>query len=222
MIAADARTRFTAEDVTLLEDALVATASLLHDSAADVLNRLGVDDILDDANVTTFLIGCPVPGPSPSLLFYVLARQALRNHGIDDRRVADYCAALMREFGLRRRAQRITSIDDQEHGTMVEIMEDLHRSGGPRRFRIMVHLGEYALWLAGLFPDRIEAQRTRRGGPTLTYYDALGYRGYAAASDHALADRSGLADVYRLTAEQFPVVRRSLTAVKNRLALRAA
>ena len=62
----------------------------------------------------------------------------------------------------------------------------------------------FALWLAGLFPDYIAARHIRKGGPDVTYYDALGRRGFALASDHTLADRYGLDGVLRTAADRFP------------------
>ena len=81
----------------------------------------------------------------------------------------------------------------------------------------MAHLGNYALWLAGLFPDYIAARRVRKGGPDLTYYDSLGRRGFGLASDHVLADQYGLGDVFRLAAERFPVVRGALNGLSDRV-----
>jgi len=43
-----------------------------------------------------------------------------------------------------------------------------------------VHLGNYSLWLAGLFPDYIAARRSRKGGPDLPYYDELGRQDFAS------------------------------------------
>jgi hypothetical protein len=94
---------------------------------------------------------------------------------------------------------------------------DLEASEGERRFRVMVHLGNYALWLAGLFPDYIAARHLRKGGPDVTYYDALGRRGFGLASDHALADRYGLDAVLRTAAERFPSVRGALNGLSDRV-----
>jgi hypothetical protein len=94
---------------------------------------------------------------------------------------------------------------------------DLEASEGERRFRVMVHLGNYALWLAGLFPDYIAARHLRKGGPDVGYYDALGRRGFGLASDHALADRYGLDGVLRTAAERFPSVRGALNGLSDRV-----
>ena len=70
-----------------------------------------------------------------------------------------------------------------------------------------MHLGNYSLWLAGLFPDYVAARRSRRGGPDLPYYDELGRQGYQLASEHRLAERFGVAGIYRAAAERFPTLR---------------
>ena len=81
----------------------------------------------------------------------------------------------------------------------------------------MLHLGNYALWLAGLYPDYIAARHIRKGGPDVTYYDALGRRGFALASDHTLADRYGLDGVLRTAAERFPSLRSALNGLSDRV-----
>ena len=116
-------------------------------------------------------------------------------------------SALLLDFGQRDRAWRIDWHDDQQHRYLVDILADLETSAGDRRFRVMLHLGNYALWLAGLFPDYIAARHLRKAGPDVTYYDTLGRRGFGMASDHALASEYGLGDVLRTAAERFPSVR---------------
>lgn len=206
MIQPDARSRFTADDVAFV---LRCTPGARRTE--------GLDERLDRPELAEQLAAEPVPGPSPSLFFYVLVRQALRDHGIEDRRVADYCAALLREFGLRDRAERVAPIDDHRHRYLVDIMADAAASQGDRQFRVLVHLGNYALWIAGVFPQWISARRNRRGGPDISYYDAMGTRGFAEASDHWLASHVGLNDVYRTTADRFSDVRLALNDLSGRL-----
>lgn len=221
MIAPDTRGRFTDEDLALVLSSLARATGTPEELVERWIAREGLDAILDQPPLVQDVLAAPLPGPSPSLLFYLLVRHAFLREGIDDRVLTDYCAALLREFGIRRRAFRVHSVDDQEHVYLVDILADLATAEDPRRYRILVHLGEYSLWLGGLFPDRIEAGR-RRGAPDLSYYEELGHRGYAAASDHRLADRAGLAGIYRTAAERFGDLRRALAAVGAQLALRAA
>lgn len=177
----------------------------------------GLDAVLDRRDTAYDLLHATLPGPSPSLLFYVLVRHSLLDVGIEDRTVADYFAAVVREFGVRQRSTRVDDVDDQDHHYLVDILADLAVSTGDRQFKVSVHLGNYALWLSGLFPERIAARRLRRGGPDLDYYESLGGRGYAEASEHRLAERNGLEDVLRIAAEQAHQIRIALNRVSDQL-----
>src|SRR5256885_7401410 len=110
--------------------------------------------------------------PSPPLFAYVAVRHALRAAAVDDRELADYLAALLLEFGDHDRHARIRRADDESYSYLVDIVEDLTEldDAGERGLLLRVHLGNYSLWFAGLFPDYIEARRTRKGGPDLPYY----------------------------------------------------
>ena len=204
MINPDARSRITSEDLRLL----------------GVRVDTDLDALLDRRDVAAYLLRAAMPGPSPSLLFYVLVRQSLLEVGVEDREVADYFAAVLREFGARQRATRVDTVDDQDHRYLVDILADLGTATGERQFKVSVHLGNYAIWLSGVFPERIAAQQLRRGGPDLTYYEHLGGRGYAEAAEHRLAERSGLDDVLRTAADRVRDVRVALNRVSAQLDLR--
>jgi len=209
VIRADARSRITPRDLELLASRPGRMAS-----------SGGLDAVLDRRDTAYDLLHATLPGPSPSLLFYVLVRHSLLDVGIEDRTVADYFAAVVREFGVRQRSTRVDDVDDQDHHYLVDILADLAVSTGDRQFKVSVHLGNYALWLSGLFPERIAARRLRRGGPDLDYYESLGGRGYAEASEHRLAERNGLEDVLRIAAEQAHQIRIALNRVSDQLVFR--
>ena len=210
MITADARSRITPNDLDLLASCLGSQS-----------RAVSLDAVLDRREVASYLLSTGMPGPSPSLLFYVLVRHSLLDVGVDDPTVADYFAALLREFGYRGRATRVDDVDDQDHRYLVDILADLSASSGVRQFKVSVHLGNYALWMAGLFPERVAAQRIRRGGPDLSYYEDMGGRGYAEASEHQLAEGSGLEDVLRTAADRVHDVRIALNRVSAQLDLRS-
>ncbi len=178
----------------------------------------GPDALLDTPELLERLLEVrTILVPSETLFFYVLVRHTLRHAGLDDRDLADYLAALVVDFGRRDRAWRVDWNDDEQHRYLVDILADLGSCEGERRFRVMAHLGNYALWLAGLFPDYIAARRLRKGGPDLAYYDTMGRRGFELASDHALAGQYGLTDVFRSAAERFPLVRSALNGMSDRV-----
>jgi hypothetical protein len=218
MIRANTRSRLTASDLQL---ALLLLSRGSAHRRASLERRLAVegpDALLDSPELAERLLAVrTLLVPSEPLFLYVLVRHALREAAIDDRDLADYLAAMLLDFGRRDRAWRVDWNDDQRHRYLVDILMDLEASNGPRRFKVMVHLGNYALWLAGLFPDYIAARHLRKAGPDLGYYDALGSRGFGLASDHELADEFGLDGVFRSAAERFPSVRTALNGVSERV-----
>lgn len=218
MILADTRGRLTAKDLQLA--VLLLSRGSAHErlSLERRLAMEGPDALLSRPELLERLLAVrTMLVPSEVLFFYVLIRHAMRQGGLDDADVADYLAAMVLEFSRRDRAFRIDWNDDQQHRYLVDIAADLEASAGDRRFKVMVHLGNYALWLAGLFPDYIAARRLRKGGPDVGYYEALGRRGFGMASDHHLADRLGLGGIFRLAAERFPALRSALNGVSDRV-----
>jgi hypothetical protein len=209
VITADARSRITPNDMALLGSCLGSPS-----------RAVPLDAVLDRREVAPFLLNAGMPGPSTSLLFYVLVRHSLLDVGVEDPTVADYFAAMLREFGQRGRATRVDEVDDQDHQYLVDILADLSASSGARQFKVSVHLGNYALWMAGIFPERVAARRIRRGGPDLSYYENLGGRGYAEACEHQLAERTGLEDVLRTAADRIHDLRVALNRVSAQLDLR--
>jgi hypothetical protein len=151
------------------------------------------------------------------LFCYVVVRCALRRAGEDDRALADYVAAILLHFGARGRAERIADSDDQTYDTMSALLDEVNDGDARRSFLVRQHLGNYALWLSGLYPDLIEQRRWRRGGPDLEYYEDMGRRGFQLAADHRLAHEHGLDTLFREVAEHFPRVRVALNEVSDTL-----
>jgi hypothetical protein len=218
MIRANTRSRLTGGDLQLVLLLLSRGSAQRRALLERRLAVEGPDALLDSPELAERLLAVrTLLVPSEPLFLYVVVRHALRQAAIDDRDLADYLAAMLLDFGRRDRAWRVDWNDDQRHRYLVDILMDLEASNGARRFKVMVHLGNYALWLAGLFPDYIAARHLRKGGPDLGYYDALGSRGFGLASDHVLADEFGLDGVFRSAAERFPSVRTALNSVSERV-----
>jgi hypothetical protein len=146
-----------------------------------------------------------------------MVRHALRRLGEDDRRLADYVAAVLMHFGMRDNAYRVSASDDQLYDSLAALLADVDDPDGRRSFLVRTHLGDYALWLSGLFPDYIEHRRWRRGGPDLDYYEEMGRRGYQLAAGHRLADEHGIATLFATAAERFGLLRAALNDVSDSL-----
>jgi hypothetical protein len=218
MILANTRGQLKPNDLQLVL-LLLSRGSATHRVVLEErLNQEGPDSLLESPDLPEALLAVrTILVPSPALFFYVMVRHALRTAEVDDRELADYLASMLLEFGRRERAYQVDWNDDQRHRYVIDILADLELSQGARRFKVMVHLGNYALWLAGLFPAYIAARQLRSGGPDLSYYDTLGRRGFELASDHALADHYNLETVFRSAAERYPEVRGALNDISERV-----
>jgi hypothetical protein len=218
MILANVRARFTRQDAQLVVALLALIESVSADALEARLREQGLDRLLDDPHLLTGLCGSPLGAAASLPLFsYVVARHALLQSGERDRVLADYAAAILLEFGLRDRAHRIADTDDEWYDTLVQLLADATGPDPRRTFLVRAHLGNYALWLAGLFPDYIEHRRWRRGGPALDYFDELGTRGFQLAAEHRVANEHGLTPLYQRAAERFAVIRVALNRVSDTL-----
>src|SRR5207245_23144 len=84
-------------------------------------------------------------------------------------------------------------------------------------FFIRVHIGNYSLFLSGVFHERIRFRAEARGFPDLRYYEGLGRTQYRVASDHRLARRYELSQVLSTLAERFGTTRLALNDIADRL-----
>ena len=218
MILANTRQTMTRDDAQL---AIRLLARLSGDEPAAIERRMadeGLDAVLDDPRLVAALLQLPAGAHASLPLFcYVMVRHALRGAGEDDRGIADYVTAIIVHFGLAGRANRIGLADDETYSTLVDLVDDVNDPDANRSFLVRTHLGNYALWLSGLFPDHIEQRRWRRGGPDLEYFEELGKRGFELAADHRLAETYGLTALYATAAERFGLLRSALNAVSDSL-----
>lgn len=218
MIRADVRSRLGRDDAQL---ALRLIARGSHSEYEELEGRLrdeGIDALLDDPRLLAALVESPRGAHASFPLFsYVVVRHALRSAGEGDATLADFVAAIVMEFGTRDAAHRIAQADDQTYDTLAELSGDVDDPDVRRSFLVRAHLGNYALWLSGLFPDYIESRKWRRGGPDLEYFEEMGRRGYKLAADHRMAAQLGLAALFALAADRFALLRIALNRVSDSL-----
>lgn len=218
MILADTRHRLTRDDAQLAARLL---ATELGEDARALESRVadeGIDVILDDPRLPGALLRQPRGAHASLALFtYVMVRHALRRAGEEDRGVADYVSAIVLNFGVRDRAHRVALTDDERYDAIVELCEDLDDPDAGRSFLVRAHLGNYALWLSGIFPDFIEQRHWRRGGPDIEYYEQMGRRGFELAADHRLAEANGMSRLYASVADHFGMLRSALNSVSDTL-----
>jgi len=218
MILANTLAQLTRRDAQLVIRLVARDDGEARARAEGRLADDGLEPLLDDPRVLEGLLRSPWgTRASLPLLCFVLVRHAMLQTGDRDRRLADYVASLVLQFGLRDRARRLRPHDDSTFETLVAIGAEAESADATRAFLARAHLGNYALWLSGLFPDHIERRSWHRGGPDLRYYEDLGQRGFRMAADHRLASEHGLSPVYEAAADRFPGLRQALNRLSDRL-----
>jgi hypothetical protein len=219
MIQPDTRRRLTRDDAQLAIRLVARTAGA--DVERELQERLaneGINAVLDHPRLPDALLHEPMAAlASLPLLTYVMTRAVLCRVGVDDRVITDYTAALVLAFGMRGRAERCDDHDDEIYDTLAAMLRDAERGDARRSYLVRAHLGNYALWLSGLFADHIEHRRWRRGGPQLEYYEEMGRRGFTMAAEHPSAREQGMAELYATIAERFVTLRLALTMFSDAL-----
>jgi hypothetical protein len=181
------------------------------------LREQGIDTLLDDVRLVRQLLHRDGISTAPApLVFYLLVRHALLARAVHDRRLADYTAAVLLEFGKQGRAYSPGG-DAGRYHYLVDILAELERARGEREFELRVHLGNFALWLAGVFPDHIADRVQRRGAPPLSYYDSMGAAGFRGAAAMPLALRHGVGELFLRAADEFASVRSALNSLSDAL-----
>ena len=98
-----------------------------------------------------------------------------------------------------------------------EMLAALQSADERTGFFIRAHIGNYSLFLSGVFPERVRFRAEVRGFPGIEYYDALGRAHFRAASDHRLARRYELAEIFNTLSERFGTTRLALNDIADRL-----
>ena len=218
MINATVRHRLTRDDAQLVARLIARDSAMPLEEIERKLADEGIDAVLDDPLLPAAMLRSGQGmWTSLPLFSYVMVRHALRRLGEEDRRLADYVAAVLMHFGMRDNAHRVSAADDQVYDSLAALLADVDDPDGRRSFLVRTHLGNYALWLSGLFPDYIEHRKWRRGGPDMEYYEEMGRKGFQLAAGHRLADEHGIATLFATAADRFGLLRAALNDVSDSL-----
>jgi hypothetical protein len=218
MILANVRQQLGRDDAQLALQLVAHGSDTELERAESALRDQGIDALLDDPRLLAGLMASRRGVRASYPLFaYAVVRHALLGVGEGDRVMADYVASILMHFGLRDRATRVGEADDEVYTTLAELIAAAESRDAKRSFLVRAHLGNYALWLSGLFPDHIEQRRWRRGGPDLDYFETMGRQGFRLAADHRLASEHGLTQLFTAAAERFPQLRLALNRISDTL-----
>jgi hypothetical protein len=217
MVRANCRARFTAADFDFIVRTLARSQSdqvSLVDLLSDVETR---DSILDHPRLVDAILNhCGHLRISSQFYFYVLARHVLQQGGIADRKLCDYVASLLETFSHASRLQ----ISDETHHIAEQYISDiliaLNRASPEQAFLLRAHIGNYSLFISGIFHPAVAGHR-RSGGPDIGFYEQVGRTNYQLVSSHAVARRCELDDVFEGLADRFRDVRLALNQLSDRL-----
>ena len=211
MILPNVRASFGPGELAYLVSVLSDTPAGRERIAARLADE-GLDRLLDDPRTLDAVMGGGVSGAPLGLVCYLIVRRALLQVDLDDRTLADYLAALLVEFN---RVDR-TAEQARNFTYLVDVIGEIAQAPETRAFELHAYLGEYSLWLSGVFPDRIVARVHRRGAPGLGYYEEMGVAGYRVAATSRRATDLGVDRLYRECAERFADLRVALNRVSDR------
>jgi hypothetical protein len=98
-----------------------------------------------------------------------------------------------------------------------DLMAQANSCAPEQAYVVRVHMANYALFLSGMFADRVHAHVQRRGAPSLSFYEAVGGSTYLSVADHPQARRTELAEIFRMLGGEFHRVRLALNNLADTL-----
>lgn len=216
MIRANCREKFTAEDFSFIVETL----------SRDTKNKVALTKLLTDEETRDAVLDHEIlfqkvrekkgfSKISPYLYFYILTRRAFLEYKIDNRNITDYVASMLAEFCSIKRAYSISHYHTKAYYYLTDMMIDFLDASSLEAFLIRSHMGNYALFLTGIFPDYVYRKSTYgRKAPGFDYYEKMGSSSFRWASQHKMAIKYSLVEILSNLAERFRHIRIAL----NRLA----
>jgi len=220
VIQANCRAQFTADDFSFVVRVLaksqrdaVSLVSLLSDEAerdAILDHDLIYNSVVDE-------IGCLQV--SAAFYFYVLTRRVLRRVSLDERALTDYVAAVLLAFSNinQLRAPGEPKPTARSFTYISDLMTQISNSPPEQAFLLRTHMASYALFLSGMFAERVHSHAERRGAPGLSFYESVGQSAYLHVAQHPQARRTELNTVFEQLGGGFHRVRVALNRLTDTL-----
>jgi hypothetical protein len=217
MIRANCRARFTAADFDFVVRTLARSPNdrvSLVDLLSDIQTR---DSVLDHPRlVDAILSNTAQLRISSQFYFYVLARHVLQQAGIGDRKLCDYIGSLLEAFSRTSSLRTPSATGECVQQYISDMLIALQRVSSEQAFLLRAHVGNYSLFVSGIFHENTQ-RRSIRGGPDVRFYEQVGRTNYQLLSSHATARRCELDDVFEELAERFHDVRLALNRLSEQL-----
>ena len=156
---------------------------------------------------------------SAAFYFYVLTRRVLRRVSLDERALTDYVAAVLLGFSKtsQLRAPGEQGPTARSFVYISDLMTQAQNCPPEQAYVVRVHMANYALFLSGMFAERVEAHVQRRGAPSLSFYESVGKSTFLHVAEHPQARRTNLETIFRMLGEEFGRVRGALNDLTTTL-----
>jgi hypothetical protein len=217
MIRANCRERFTAADFDFVVRTLARSATdqvSLVDLLSDVETR---DSVLDHPRLVDAILSNPGQlRISSQFYFYVLARHVFQQAGISDRKLCDYVASVLEVFSRASLLRTPHASSDSVRQYISDMLIALQRVTPEQAFLLRAYVGNYSLFVSGIFHENTQ-RRSLRGGPDVKFYEQIGRTNYQLVASHATARRCELNDVFEELADRFREVRLALNRLSEQL-----
>jgi hypothetical protein len=140
--------------------------------------------------------------------------------GVADPPLIDYLSALLARFIHNDEVYRLRGLSGRPLTELAEMVVEAERlpAGGTARRDYYRHIGDFALFWTGLFPEAVGRQRSRDSKDALVSYTAQGKRGYLLTSRmEEERHHDAEAELFRRLSEQFEVCAVGLRKVREEL-----
>lgn len=217
MITPNCRERLTAADFEFI----VRTLSHRRSEDAPLAELLTDSEIRDSLLDSDTLFQAVVEAGatlhiSPQFYFYVLLRHVLKEHHVDSRDTCDYLASLLETFSRTERMRAPAGAGEGTQQYVSDLLLALNRASASQAFLLRAHIGNYTLFITGVFHERVE-RRSRRGGPDMEFFEQIGAANFDVASSHPVARKNALTPIYEELGERFHDIRLALNDTAERL-----
>jgi hypothetical protein len=137
---------------------------------------------------------------------------------LNDQQVIIYLVNMLDDFVKTERVHSPPSVDDEEFHYVFEMIEASQSSSESERYRIFCHIGNYSLYLTGMFPDWIRYRHEHKNRPMdIEDYSDYGKTYFNKASKHRLARERHMEPVLKKLSKGYHLVRTSLEFLFKRI-----
>jgi len=152
-------------------------------------------------------------------MFAGLAEHAFFSHlGVADPPLTDYLSGLLTRFLHFDAVYRLRNESGKPITELTEMVLEAEQlpAGGRTRREYYRHIGDFALFWTGLYPEVVDRQRTRLCKDAMVNYTTQGKRGYLITSRLEQAEHHDAeAELFRRLSDQFELCAVGLRKVRD-------